>query len=157
MRADEFIAGRKKAGLIPFYTDSDGQVLMLFMVPSNPAYGGTQPQIAKGGVDEGESVQIAAIREAQEELGMAKKNLRNIRQVLTTVIEDNYIMSLFIAEVKNPNKVGKTDFETGKRYWLTIHEFEKYGRDDQVRLVQHAHQFMRSAQRSAPVERGQVS
>jgi len=29
-----------RAGLIPYYVESDGTIMMMFMKPSNPLYGG---------------------------------------------------------------------------------------------------------------------
>ena len=65
MQIDE-VALTQKAGIIPYYIDEDGIPMMMFMVPSNPNYGGTEYQIAKGHIDKGETHYKAAIREGKE-------------------------------------------------------------------------------------------
>ena len=57
-----------RAGTIP-YVNEGGEIKMMFMIPSNSEYGGDQAQIAKGKVEDGETTEFAAIREAKEELG----------------------------------------------------------------------------------------
>ena len=69
-----------KAGFLPFYIQN-GSPIFLFMVSSNPKYGGTKPMISKGYVEIGEDIEDAAIREAQEELGLKKSNLFSLFRV----------------------------------------------------------------------------
>ena len=47
------LALTSKAGVIPYYFNEQGNLMMMFMTPSNPAYGGNLYQIAKGRVDQG--------------------------------------------------------------------------------------------------------
>ena len=54
------IKNSNKSGIIPFYKDDDDQIRMLFMIPSDPYYGGPRLQIAKGGIDPGETAQDTA-------------------------------------------------------------------------------------------------
>ena len=141
------LALTSKAGVIPYYFNEQGAVMMMFMTPSHPAYGGYLYQIAKGRVDQGEQVQQAAFREGEEELGLNTDNITNMLHVATGVIkgdDDTYILSVFAAEVKNPKAFGKPHYETGKRAWMTAKAFESKGRQNHLGLVQKALQVITS-------------
>lgn len=57
---------RVKAGILPYHVDGD-TLRFLFMISSDPAFGGSDPVVSKGnidaGVDAGESSLQAALRE----------------------------------------------------------------------------------------------
>jgi 8-oxo-dGTP pyrophosphatase MutT (NUDIX family) len=99
---------------------------MLFMRPSDKKYGGGEYQIAKGKIDEGESVEDGAFREASEELGLFIPNTTN-RKNLGTFLGR---MTVYIAEVidPSPSKFGDPVSETGGVKWMTPEEFAKEGR-----------------------------
>ena len=133
-----------KAGVIPYFNGSNG-IEMLFMIPSDPAYGGSDPQIAKGNVDDGETTQQAAMREGKEELGLLQSNVKLTTSVGTTVLtglNETYNFSLFVAEVRNPRMLIGPHYETGKVLWLTIEEFKQTGRKEQLNFVQKAYQII---------------
>lgn len=139
---ESFSETKVRAGLIPYYNDN-GQIKMLFFIPSDPAYGGDQPQIAKGRVDRGEDVQQAALREASEELGLKLSNVINTQLVtkdlLSGMTANNYEFHLFASEVHNMNDFDMYGDETLETKWLTIEEFKTQGRDTQLALVQKAY------------------
>lgn len=140
---------KQKAGVIPYYTNKDGEVRMLFMIPSNPAYGGSFPQIAKGSIDPGEDIATAAMREGEEELGLQHSNIVVLKAVGTeriTGLDESYNLSLFVAKVKVPNKFAQPHFETGKRVWLSIEEFNQIGRKSQAPLVQKAYDIIQQGE-----------
>ena len=142
------LALTSKAGVIPYYFNEQGNLMMMFMTPSNPAYGGNLYQIAKGRVDQGEQVQQAAFREGEEELGLNADNIANMLHVASGVIkgdDDTYILSVFAAEVKDPKAFGKPHYETGKRAWMTAKAFETKGRQNHLALVQRAMQKILAA------------
>jgi len=62
---------------------------MLFFIPSDPAYGGDKFQIVKGRVDNNEDIEVATIREASEELGLKKDNIKLLRLVSKEVFIRN--------------------------------------------------------------------
>ena len=66
-----------RAGLIPVHI-SNGEISMLFMKPSDPMYGGSDYQIAKGRIEDGEEPYETAVREAEEELGLNPDNMVNV-------------------------------------------------------------------------------
>lgn len=63
----------KSAGVIVFHRDDDGCrfLLLLSRLTKRPLW-----EFPKGGVDEGESLQEAALRELQEETGMQASDIR---------------------------------------------------------------------------------
>jgi 8-oxo-dGTP pyrophosphatase MutT (NUDIX family) len=122
-----------RGGVIPYYIQ-DGEIRMLFMVPSDPKYGGPAWQIAKGKIDpEDASVEEGAFREAQEELGL----------FLPNVIERHDLgvfgkIHMFLAHIKDPNLFGAHDDETGAVRWMNPSEFQAEGRDWQRPIVKAA-------------------
>lgn len=131
-----------RAGLIPYFNDN-GVIKMLFFIPSDPAYGGDQPQIAKGRVDRGEDIQTAALREASEELGLKLSNVINTKLItkdlLSGMTANNYEFHLFASEVKSMEDFTDYGYETMETKWLTMEEFKIQGRETQIDLVQKAY------------------
>ena len=123
-----------RAGTIPYIIE-DGQVLMMFMKPSDPEYVGDTFQIAKGKIEEGEDTQTAGLREAKEELGLFIGNVTNVEELgqfmgRTTV---------YIARVKTRDLFGEPGFETGSVAWMTIEQFCQVGRDLHRPVVREAY------------------
>jgi 8-oxo-dGTP pyrophosphatase MutT (NUDIX family) len=112
-----------RAGLIPFVIEN-GELLMLMMQPSDADYGGDKFQIAKGKVEEGETSNQAAVREASEELGLVPSNLRNLEYLGKFL---GYT-DIFYGEIEDKNNFGETTYETGATKWMTIEEFLSSGR-----------------------------
>ena len=133
---------KPKAGIIPYYFDQQGNLYMKFMVPSNSAYGGTAFQISKGRVDPGEDARTAAVREGKEESGLKSTNIKTVQKLTTltvTGLDATYELSIYVAEVKNPNDFAQPHYETGKTEWLTLQDFEIKGRKSQLAIIQLAH------------------
>jgi len=129
-----------KAGFIPYWNDS-GTVRMLFVLSSDPAYGGSQWMVAKGRVDPGENAMQAALREAHEESGLRQNNLipgttkLGWRGEITGYTETS-IMEIYIGEVKDPRNFDKPGFEISETKWLTPEEYAQIGRKSQNNIVQ---------------------
>jgi 8-oxo-dGTP pyrophosphatase MutT (NUDIX family) len=138
---------RKKLGAIPWYEHS-GKVHMLFMTPSDPLYGGTRPQIAKGGLDAGESEVQAALREASEELGLRGSNIRTVSDRATTEnilgADAAYQLTVYAVEVRNPRDFDKPHYETGSTHWLSLDEFLVQGRKNQAGIVKKVHEIIQN-------------
>lgn len=117
---------QNRGGVIPYYIKDD-EVKMMFMQPSDGKYGGSAFQIAKGKIDEGESIEEGAFREAEEELGLFLPNTKN-RKNLGTFLGR---MTVYIVEVidPSPGKFGDPVEETAAVKWMTPEEFQKDGRD----------------------------
>jgi len=128
-----------RAGMIPFYVTDEGEILMMFMIPSDPTYGGAEFQIAKGKVDPGENYETAAVREAEEELGL----------LMTNTINDVYFMGRYlgrmyihIVQVKSVTDFNAPHYETGQVGWLTKDQFMNIGRDLHKPIVEQAYYFI---------------
>jgi 8-oxo-dGTP pyrophosphatase MutT (NUDIX family) len=137
MKIHEITTKKSKAGIIPWVIE-DGEIKMMFMIPSNPKYGGPSPQIAKGGIDPGEDAAEAAVREGFEELGLLKNNIEQIIKIASVTIsglDETYPFTIFAAKVKNRTNFGSPHFETGKTLWLTNEEFQSTGRNIHKQLV----------------------
>ena len=78
-----------RAGIYPIYTNEEGKAFVYMMIPSDPKYGGPLLQMGKGGIDEGETAEQAAIREGYEELGLLASNIKNITQLTVKTIKEN--------------------------------------------------------------------
>lgn len=129
-----------KAGLIPYFQDGDDEPRMAFMTASDPAYGGSSPMIAKGHIDKGETPDQAAVREAEEELGLKQSNMfgSSIERVWSgelTGMDATYKFHVYAVRVKSMDDFDKPGHETGSVVWLTPTEFDKIGRTTQKHIV----------------------
>jgi len=114
----------RRAGMLPYFVHPDGKIEFLLMVPTNPKLT-DKPQIAKGWIDEGEDPYKTALREAKEELGLKKKNMKRIP--LHLGLWDK--TEIFIVEVIAKEKFKPVDKEEVRRVlWMTAEEFRKSGR-----------------------------
>jgi 8-oxo-dGTP pyrophosphatase MutT (NUDIX family) len=121
VRIEEIAEPQKKkvkAGLLPYYI-KDGQVHVCLMVPSDPQYGGTEPQISKGNIEPGEDPLEAAKREAEEELGFKPGLAKGYWPITTGTTDSGKPVNFFAVEVTSPN-FGTPHFETGAVHWLTV-------------------------------------
>ena len=132
MKIDDIVV--RKAGLIP-YVYEDGEPVFMFMVPSDPAFGGTKPAIAKGNIDPGETVLEAAIREAEEELGLVKTNIISESMRLIWTGHKGYSMTVFMCEVEDKKNFVEPHFETRSTHWLTAKQFNEQGKSWQISIV----------------------
>jgi 8-oxo-dGTP pyrophosphatase MutT (NUDIX family) len=132
----------KKLGAVPWISQS-GKVLMMFMIPSDPAYGGTAPQIAKGNQDPGESAHHAALREAAEELGLRGSNILEVLDpAVTETVQTqttSYDLTVYAVQVRNLDDFDQPHYETASVHWLTLEEFKIRGRKNQQSLVRKLH------------------
>jgi 8-oxo-dGTP pyrophosphatase MutT (NUDIX family) len=130
-----------KAGLIPYIIDpKDNQLKMLFMVASNPKFGGPKPMISKGTIEDGEDVLTAAIREAGEELGLREDNIKGqpfkVWEGFVSLRTSKYDLTVFAVEIKDKTSFDKWDHETLYATWMTNDSFQEKGRRDHKNIVQ---------------------
>lgn len=121
MRIQEIADTQKKkvkAGLLPYYIKDD-QVFVCLMVPSDPKYGGSDPQISKGNVEAGEDPLETAKREATEELGFKPELAKDYWPITTSPTESGKPVKFFAVEVTD-TRFGTPHFETGAVHWLSI-------------------------------------
>ena len=93
---------QKRAGSIPYFIEN-GEIKMLFFIPSNPAFGGDKYQISKGRIDAGESPEVAAVRECMEETGLPEENIKSVEFLSVEKIagNDEYYYELFVYLINN--------------------------------------------------------
>jgi 8-oxo-dGTP pyrophosphatase MutT (NUDIX family) len=139
---------RARAGLIPYMMGEDGTLRYLMMVSSDPKFGGPRPMISKGKIEPGEEVLQAAIREAEEELGLKQRNMRN--RTLVEVADERvvlhsgtYDLTLFACEIMDKYDFGKWCDETEFTVWLSLDSFRSKGRKDHVKYVERLEQMVR--------------
>lgn len=126
-----------RAGMIPYHIADDGTINMVFQIPSNPKYGGTDPQLCKGKVDPGETAIEAAIREAKEELGLFVPNVVGEPIYLGKFLGRT---DVFMCQIKDPKLFGipTTPDEVQTVLWLTPDEFMTQGRQLHKHVVRAA-------------------
>lgn len=108
------------------------------MRPSDSRYGGSEFQIAKGKVEDGEHYSDAAFREAFEELGLVERNIVN-RHYYGTVLGKTH---LYAAEVHSMDEFTATTFETAETKWMTFEEFQSCGRTLHRETVKSVYKFI---------------
>lgn len=125
-----------RSGVIPFYIDNQGEIQMYFMKPSDPKFGGPDFQVAKGQVDEGESIFDAGLREAAEELGLKTENITDVLHL------GHYLhtITVYIAAIVDPSDFDMPDRETGATVWFTLDEFLAEGRELHADIIRDAHE-----------------
>ena len=116
----------QRAGVIPFYTTSEGEFKMMFMKPSDKKYGGEEFQLAKGRVDPGENPLEAGVREANEELGLRESNILWLEKV-GIFLETHHIYIVEVSSMSDSD-FDKVTHETGAVSWMTEDEFMSTGR-----------------------------
>lgn len=128
-----------RAGIIPFYVNDDAEIMMMFMIPSDPEYGGSDFQIAKGKVDPGEQHEEAAIREGAEELGLVQANMIGEVHFLGKFLGR---MHIYVVQVSSPTNFDKPHYETAQVGWLTNEGFQRIGRDLHKPIVDRADNYI---------------
>lgn len=104
----------KRSGLIPVYMEY-GRVFVCCMIPSNPAFGGNMPQMAKGHIENDLSPKDNAIKEAVEELGLKESNIYDIRY-----IGDYTRIAAFTCLVNDPDDFDEPHWESECSIWVDI-------------------------------------
>ena len=127
-----------RAGMIP-YLIVDGEVLMMFMKPSETLYGGDQFQLCKGVVEENEDNRTAALREGAEELGLRQENIETVTEL------GNFLgrTTVYVAKVHDQHNFDEPHYETDQVAWMSCNEFTKSGRELHRDIVQLAEQVIR--------------
>lgn len=131
---------RPRAGLIPYLRGEDGVYRYLMMVSSDAKFGGPRPMISKGKIEEGEDELGCAIREAEEELGFKRDNVRgDFIHVFAGRIElfsGAYDLTVYGVQILDRYDFDKWCDETEFTTWMTLESFKVKGRKDHVRFVE---------------------
>jgi len=126
---------QSRAGLIPCVLKNNHWYIAL-MKPSNPKYGGTDWQLAKGVVEENDDFKTTAVKECQQELGITI-NINNIKLLW---YNKQTLTQWFFVELKSllPMKPGPNEdgiIETGETIWMEINQAEEEIRDWQKPII----------------------
>jgi 8-oxo-dGTP pyrophosphatase MutT (NUDIX family) len=131
---------RARAGVIPYLRNASGVPSYLMMVSSDPKYGGPRPMISKGKIEAGETPPVAAVREAEEELGFKTRNTRGpllpVFEGRVTLFSGAYHLTVYGVEIQDRYDFDKWCDETEYTVWMTLEEFRAKGRKDHVRFVE---------------------
>jgi 8-oxo-dGTP pyrophosphatase MutT (NUDIX family) len=127
-----------RAGMIPYLIEG-GEVIMLFMKPSDTTYGGDQFQLCKGVIEDNETTKEAVLRESHEELGLRQDNIETLTELGTFLGRT----TVFVAKVKDRDSFDDFHFETSETKWLSCNEFLKIGRELHHEIIQLAEQVIR--------------
>lgn len=124
-----------RAGLIPYIIEND-EIKMMFMKPTDEVaeWSGDSFQIAKGKIENGETAELAAIREAHEELGLFRGNVILTEEVGVFMGRT----TVFVSKVKDKDMFGLPSDETSDTGWMTEAEFLESGRPLHQPVVQAA-------------------
>jgi ADP-ribose pyrophosphatase YjhB (NUDIX family) len=123
-----------RVGAVP-YVVKDGELWFYFMVPSDPAYGGPHPQIAKGQYEGESTLKSEALREAEEELGLKPSNIRHAFHVFTSKQKTKRGENQFhvwAVDIINMNDFKRPHWETGETHWLRESELKSRLRKDHL-------------------------
>lgn len=104
-----------RAGLVLFNVTPGGDILFRCMIPSNPNYGGVQPQIPKGQIEPGDTPRYTAIKEAAEETGLRYPNLKYVKHF--KYYEDTRL-EIFIGEVFDLTNFNEPGWEALWSGWV---------------------------------------
>jgi len=122
--------GAPRAGFLPYYVEN-GKLYIMFMKPSDSAFGGDCFQIAKGKIDHGETPEVAAKREANEEVGLKESNLETTKYLGTFL---GYT-ELYYGRVHDKDDFEPYGYETGEAKWIEVGEFSKIGRSLHIPII----------------------
>lgn len=119
----------------------NGVIQYLMMVSSDPIFGGPRPMISKGKIEENEDTKEAAIREAEEELGLKRENIRSgslkdLADERVVLHSGTYQLTLYSCEIVDRYDFNKWCHETEYVVWMTLEEFRSEGRKDHIKYVE---------------------
>lgn len=106
---------QKRAALALFNVASSGDIYFRCMIPSNPDFGGSDPQLPKGQIDPGDTPRYTAVKEAVEEAGLRTENLKYVSHFKTY---ERMRIDVFIGEVHDPDAFGEPGWESSWSGWL---------------------------------------
>lgn len=131
----------QKSGFLP-YVMVDGELSFMFMVASDPNFGGDRPMLSKGHVEDGEDIKEAALREAEEELGLIRSNVISSFKAWSGRLEGmdaQYTLTIYAGEIKDKHKFNTPHFETKETVWLSLQQFRERGRKSHIPIVKQIH------------------
>lgn len=154
MDEEERYEKRARAGLIPYMRAANGELQYLMMISSNSKFGGPRPMLSKGKIEPDEDELECALREAEEELGLLRSNLRTapflVASERVALRSGAYHLTVFAAPIIDRHDFGKWCDETEYVEWHTLESFKEHGRRDHVRYVEELEARLRRSSHEAP-------
>ena len=108
----------RRSGVVPYYVNDQHQLMVYLMRPSDPDYGGTDWQIAKGEMEPGLSLLDNAMKEGAEELGLKLSNTLGEPWLVTTDVRLS--ITVFAVQIQDPDDFDQPHYETGDTTWLSL-------------------------------------
>lgn len=141
---------RPRAGLIPYMRNAQGDLQYLMMVSSDPKFGGPRPMISKGKIEDGESTLEGAVREAEEELGLRRSNIKDgtlFELAFERVVlhSGTYDLTVYGCQIADRYDFDKWCDETEYTIWMTLPEMQQKGRKDHVKYVEQLERIVRTS------------
>lgn len=137
-----------RAGVICYTITEVEEVEMLFMKPT-PIQAEYQPdgydtfQIPKGRVEPGETKEQAALREAQEEVGLFRGNIIGEPHHLGTFLGRT---DIYLCKIMDKDMFGEPSNETEDVKWMTLSEFLDVGRTLHQPIVSAANRWIEKSE-----------
>lgn len=129
-----------RAGLIPYTYREDGTMIFLTMIASDPKFGGPRPMISKGKIESNEDSLGAAVREAEEELGLKRENIvgpiLEVAKERVTLYSGTYLLDVYGCRILDRYDFDKWCEETEYIQWFSLEEFAEHGRRDHYKYLQ---------------------
>ena len=96
--------------------------------------------ISKGKIEDGETPLIAAVREAEEELGFKQRNIRgeilSIAEGRQELYSGAYHLTVYGVEIQDRYDFDNWCDETEYTLWLSLDEFRQQGRRDHLKFLE---------------------
>jgi 8-oxo-dGTP pyrophosphatase MutT (NUDIX family) len=93
---------RRAAVLAPFVRDGDGWSILFSRRSANLAAHSGQIAFPGGGVEEGEALHLAALREAEEEVGIPRESVELIGRLDDVVTHSGFLVAPFVGVIAAP-------------------------------------------------------
>lgn len=131
-----------RAGMVPYYI-KDETIFMLFMRPSDPKFGTFSYQVCKGKVEENELPMEAALREAEEEIGLKISNICGEVHHIGTVLGRT---DIYVCKIEDPLNFSSpsTPEEVESTKWMTPEEFQQTGRGLHKPIIRTVIEYIKS-------------
>lgn len=146
---------RPRSGLIPYTYREDGTMIFLTMIASDPKFGGPRPMISKGKIEDDEDSLGAAVREAEEELGLKRENIigpiLEIAKERVTLYSGTYLLDVYGCQIMDRYDFGKWCEETEYIEWYSLEEFNEHGRRDHYKYLKMLQDMVLESKNSSDV------
>lgn len=125
---------RRACVLIPLVPATEGWSLLLTRRAENLASHSGQIAFPGGGVEEGESLPEAAIREAEEEVGIPRREVELIGRLDDLITNSGYLVAPFVGVIHEPFRLAMQESEVVEVFHVPVDVLLEPGKPE-VRYV----------------------